>query len=391
MARKGENIRKRKDGRWEARYMKGRKPDGKICYGYLYAPTYREVREKKRLMVVRMEEEQKNHLAGVRCPDDRIQTVGTLWMEAAKNRVKYTTYCNYHLLMKNHILPAFGDSSIRKLSSVQIGDFVRGLQKEGKKTGTIRVILGILKSILHFAGELNCFPEETLRFPKITAPRSSPRIMSAADYQKLGDYLDTSEQPFEFGLLVCMCTGIRVGELCGLRWEDFDLANGSLAINRTVTRIENPDFFPGSTQQRTLLLVGTPKSLSSIRQIPLPDRIIRKARSCRREDSSYLLTGTEKCMEPRTVQRRYERLLRRCGIAPVNLHAMRHQLSSRWIAYGFDVKALSEILGHASTKTTLDIYVHSSHSQKRNYLNQVLTLQENSEGESREQTAAVLL
>ncbi|MFQ6804126.1 MAG: tyrosine-type recombinase/integrase [Lachnospiraceae bacterium] len=96
-------------------------------------------------------------------------------------------------------------------------------------------------------------------------------------------------------------------------------------------------------------------------------------------------------MEPRTVQRRYERLLRRCGIAPVNLHAMRHQLSSRWIAYGFDVKALSEILGHASTKTTLDIYVHSSHSQKRNYLNQVLTLQENSEGESREQTAAVPL
>ncbi|MFQ6804125.1 MAG: hypothetical protein ACLRT5_04030 [Lachnospiraceae bacterium] len=91
--------------------------------------------------------------------------------------------------------------------------------------------------------------------------------MSAADYQKLGDYLDTSEQPFEFGLLVCMCTGIRVGELCGLRWEDFDLANGSLAINRTVTRIENPDFFPGSTQQRTPLLVGMPKSLSSIRQI----------------------------------------------------------------------------------------------------------------------------
>ena len=178
MARKGENIRKRKDGRWEARYMKGRKPDGKICYGYLYAPTYREVREKKRLMVVRMEEEQKNHLAGVRCPDDRIQTVGALWMEAAKNRVKYTTYCNYHLLMKNHILPAFGDSSIRKLSSVQIGDFVRELQKEGKKTGTIRVILGILKSILHFAAELNCFPEETLRFLPVPAPELCLRLIT---------------------------------------------------------------------------------------------------------------------------------------------------------------------------------------------------------------------
>lgn len=375
MARKGENIRKRKDGRWEARYMKGRNLDGKICYGYLYAPTYREVREKKRIMVSRLGEVQKDSSRERLCPDDRIRTVSILWMEAARSRVKYTTYCNYHLLLKNHILPAFGDISIRQLTSAQLAEYVCLLQKEQKKTGTIRVILGVLKSILHFAEELHCRPEETLRFPKITAPRSQPRVMPLGDYQKLRDCLEASDQPFEFGLLVCMCTGIRIGELCGLRWEDFDLENGSLSIRRTVTRIENPDFLPGSTQQRTMLFVGTPKSLSSARQIPLPDKILQKARKYRREDPAYLLTGTRKCMEPRTAQRRYERLQRRCGIVPVNLHAMRHQLSSRWIEYGFDVKALSEILGHASTKTTLDIYVHSNHSQKRNYLNQVWKLE----------------
>lgn len=376
MARKGENIRKRQDGRWEARYKKDRGPDGKIRYGYLYARTYREVREKKLQMVMKLEEERRSRTVKPLCPDDRIRTVANLWMEAARDRVKYTTYCSYHLLLKNHILPAFGDISVRQLTGGQIADYVRILQREGKKTGTIRVILGVLKSVLRFAGELHCCPEENIRFPKITAPPSRPRIMPMEDYRKLGDYLEASEQPFEFGLLVCMCTGIRIGELCGLRWGDFDLTGGSLTISRTVTRIENPEFLPGSTQQRTLLFIGTPKSISSIRQIPLPDRIIKKARACRREDGIYLLTGTEKCMEPRTVQRRYERLLRRCGIAPVNIHSMRHQLSSRWIQHGFDVKALSEILGHASTKTTLDIYVHSNQSQKRNYLNQVLSAAE---------------
>lgn len=374
MARKGENIRKRKDGRWEARYMKGRKPDGKICYGYLYAPTYREVREKKLQMVIKLKKEQENCTAKTLCPDDRIRTIAGLWMEAAKERVKYTTYCNYHLLLKNHILPTFGDVPVRRISSGQIAEYVRALQQGGKKTGTIRVILGVLKSILRFAEELHCCPEERIRYPRITALPSAPKIMPAEDYRRLGEYLESSEQPFEFGLLVCMCTGIRIGELCGLRWEDFDLANGSLAINRTVTRIENPEFRPGSTQQKTRIFIGTPKSISSVRQIPLPDRIIRKARTCCRENGIYLLTGTEKYMEPRTVQRRYERILRRCEIAPINIHSMRHQLSSLWIQCGFDVKALSEILGHASTKTTLDIYVHSDQSQKRNYLNQVLKL-----------------
>lgn len=375
MARKGENIRKRQDGRWEARYKKGRDQNGHIRYGYLYARTYREVKEKKREMLIHMIREQDTgRKPAVSRECLTIRTAGELWLEETRTRVKDTTYSNYYLILKNHIFPDFGDVVIRRLDNALIAEYAAQLLQKGKKPGTVKVILGILKNILRFAEQHHCFPEETLHFPKIASPKSQPRVMPLSDYRKLSGYLEQSQKPFEFGILLCMYTGIRIGELCGLRWEDFDFDSGNLTINRTVTRIENPEYLPGASGQRTRLLIGTPKSVSSIRQIPLPDLIIQKAIDYRREDGIYLLTGTQKCMEPRTVQRRYQRLLKRCDITPVNIHAMRHQLSSRWIEYGFDIKALSEILGHASTRTTLDIYVHCNNTKKRSYLNQVMDL-----------------
>lgn len=375
MARKGENIRKRQDGRWEARYRKGRDQNGHILYGYLYARTYREVKEKKHEMLVRLVREQdagpKSAVSG---EGYTVRAAGELWLEERRAKVKDTTYSNYYLILKNHIYSDLGDTAIRNLDNMLIAEYTARLLKKGKKPGTVKVILGVLKNVLHFAEQLHCFPEEAVHFPKIASPRSQPKVMPLSDYRKLSSYLEQSQDLFEFGILLCMYTGIRIGELCGLRWEDFDLPSGNLTINRTVTRIKNPEELPKASGQRTRLLIGTPKSVSSIRQIPLPDLIIQKALNYRKEDGIYLLTGTQKCMEPRTVQRRYERLLKRCNITPINIHAMRHQLSSRWIEHGFDVKALSEILGHASTRTTLDIYVHCNNSRKRSYLNQVMDL-----------------
>lgn len=125
---------------------------------------------------------------------------------------------------------------------------------------------------------------------------------------------------------------------------------------------------------RTHLNIGTPKTATSIRIIPLPDRLLELAAPLKKDGRFFILTGTEKCMEPRTIQRRYAALLKKCEIPHIKIHALRHQFSCRWIEQGFDTKSLSEILGHTSVKTTLDLYVHIQPDTKRRYMNQLTNL-----------------
>ena len=114
------------------------------------------------------------------------------------------------------------------------------------------------------------------------------------------------------------------------------------------------------------------KTEHSNREIPLPDKLLFYARRFCKENSYYILTGTGKCMEPRVIQRRYANLLKKCGIPPIKIHALRHQFSCRRVERGFDTKSLSEILGHTSVRTTLDLYVHIQAETKRQYMNQMM-------------------
>ena len=176
-----------------------------------------------------------------------------------------------------------------------------------------------------------------------------------------------SENPFELGILVCAFTGLRVGELCGLKWQDIDFKNEVLHIERTVSRIIcNQD-----SAEKTEILIGSPKTDYSKRDIPIPDFLLTILKIYRRESSYYLLTGTLNCMEPRNVQKRFKTLLKRCGIPNRKFHALRHSFATMCIEKGFDIKTLSELLGHASVKTTMDIYVHSNLEQKKTYMNRL--------------------
>ena len=175
--------------------------------------------------------------------------------------------------------------------------------------------------------------------------------------------------------IFCMHTGIRVGELAGLRWGDIDFSQRKIRIQRTVIRIKNldqiADLVTGKIP-KTRLYIGAPKTEHSNREIPLPDKLLFYARRFCKENSYYILTGTGKCMEPRVIQRRYANLLKKCGIPPIKIHALRHQFSCRWVERGFDTKSLSEILGHTSVRTTLDLYVHIQAETKRQYMNQMM-------------------
>ena len=151
-------------------------------------------------------------------------------------------------------------------------------------------------------------------------------------------------------------TGLRIGEVCGLKWCDIDLNKGIFKVRQTVQRIY--------VNSSTKLTIDTPKSKSSVREIPLPKFLTEILRNFKSDDSAFILSGKENPTDPRTLQYRFKSLLKKADLPSINYHSLRHMFATNCIALGFDVKTLSEILGHATVETTLNRYVHSSMERK---------------------------
>ena len=359
MCRKGENIRKRKDGRWEARYIKYRDPEGKIHYGSLYGKTYGEVKDKRNKKIA----------------EATFETAAEHWKQEIRYTIKDSTFSNYEAILKNQLLPELGSTQIRKISNSQITQLIHKKKELALSAGTIHVILSVLRSILNFAAKGGVYTSEPIRYPHLAGTSQEVQIMKLANYNQLEKFLIDNISDFHFGLLLCMHTGIRVGELSGLRWEDVDFTQHKIRIQRTVIRIKNLDQTANPDTgkiPKPILYIGPPKTEHSNREIPLPDKLLFYAKRFRKDGSAYILSGTARCMEPRVIQRRYAALLKTCGIPPIKIHALRHQFSCRWVEHGFDTKSLSEILGHTSVRTTLDLYVHIQTETKRQYMNQMM-------------------
>lgn len=361
MPRKGENIRKRKDGRWEARYEKCRDQNGRIQYGYLYGRTYEAVKKKKLAILCQ------NNLQNSPGKCYVFRNLSEEWMLSMRYAVKLSTYACYETLLDTHILPEFGDMPLKYISSASVYAFSEKLKQQGLSPRTIKNLLILFHSILRYGekqGYLNLSQLE-FRYPKIN---TSPfQLISHEHLTKLITVLSAEDSEFPIGILLCIYTGIRVGELSGIRWEDIDFDKKLLHIRRTISRIKNLDYSGESDDEpKTVLMIGPPKSVSSIRDIPIPDFLLKKMKRIATEPDSYLLTGTNrKCMEPRNIQRKFQKLLQQCEIPSINIHSLRHAFATRCTEMGFDSKTLSEILGHSSVKITMDIYVHSSIKQKQ--------------------------
>lgn len=367
MPKRGENIRKRKDGRWEARYEKGRQQNGRIQYGYLYGKTYEEVKKKKTLAL-----QQCSISKGV-CGKMTMKALCMEWKQSTRYTVKESSYASYDTLIEKHISPWFGSTLIEEISTDLINRFSMEKMQAGLSPRTVKLLMILLRNILHY-GEQRGYISLCgiqIRYPKIT--EQPLHILSDNQIQQLISCLMEEKSRISTGILLSIYTGIRVGELCGLQWRDIDFASGTMKINRTVSRIKNLEYHKedNPNQPKTVVIVSTPKSLSSIRDIPIPEFLLELLKSYRSNGDTYLLTGTASCMEPRNVQRKFHGFLTLCGIPSINIHSLRHAFATRCTEIGFDSKTLSEILGHSSAKITMDIYVHSSMQQKRNCMNQL--------------------
>lgn len=365
MSRRGENIRKRKDGRWEARYEKGRNENGAIIYGFLYGKTYREAKEKKLQILQQKIICQKSSPF----PSVNMQELSENWLEATRYTIKESTYMCYKTLIQKHIVPYFNKNMQQLFNKNGLQTFYNDKIASDLSPGSAKMLLMLAKRILVFGEEQDLLPSvkrisvhsKTLPFEKV--------LLSTEELSMLSKYLLQTDTNFAVGILLCMYTGIRIGELCGIKGADIDLQNGVLTIRRTVSRIRNPR--GGSREPKTILTISTPKSLSSIRKIPLPDHMISLLKEYFVPDQFYFLTGSTKPTEPRNVQRRFKNILKECGLSQVTFHSLRHSFATICIENGIDSKALSEILGHSSVKITLDIYVHSNMAQKKEYMNRI--------------------
>lgn len=351
MARRGENIYKRKDNRWEGRYIKSRGAGGRIGYGYVYGKTYGAV--KARLLPLKS-------LYGS-CIGELTGFGGTLgdWAvccmaEIAASDIKESTYAYYNGILRKHILPALGERKLSGLTKKELQCFVDALSRNGLGAGACSGVFGLLNRFLKYAvqrGALLVNPASNIRLPKRVKPQI--RALDLAGQKQLEQI--ALADPDGLPVILALYTGMRIGEICALRWSDVNLQTGMIQVRQTVQRIAC-----SGGSHKTKIVFGAPKSEQSNRLIPIPDRLCAFLKRSREQSKSdYVVSCKGSFAEPRVVRQRYYRIRERAGIQPVHFHALRHTFATRCMELRFDVTTLSRLLGHSSVKMTLDIYTDS--------------------------------
>ncbi len=356
MSRRGENIYKRKDGRWEGRILRS---SGK--YRYFYAKTYREVKEK-------MKHFQEDNLAPQQ--SDTIETVSNQflnWIQGdIRHQVKPSTYENYQYCVQKYMIPFFSTLKNKQLTVDTVAQFASFIRCNNTISASYqRKILTIfktaLKSVLKHSQD-SATIIEAVRLPKLEG--NEVQVFSTREQQLIEHAALHAGNRRALGLILCFYSGIRLGELCGLKWGDFDWETGSMSVMRTVTRAKNF----GPNKEKTALHIGTPKSRKSIRKIPLPASIVQQARAMGLDQirpDYFILSNNIEPLDPRSYQKLFKKILAQAGVTARKFHAIRHTFATRALELGVDIKTLSEILGHSSVSITLNIYAHSLMEQKK--------------------------
>ncbi len=366
MPKKGENIRKRRDGRWEARYIAKRDENGKAVYHSVYGKSYGEAKEKQR---------QQQLEGDKKCPkteDMLLKELLNQWLQSRKMRYKQSTYSKYKYIIDRHLAPAIGTVQVRDVNVSEINIFLGDKLKQGGLEGEsplspayVRTMALILNAAFHFAeAEGLCSPLKTEIF-KPAAKKSEVSTLSNGEYNHLREYCQEHLNVTSLGILIALGAGLRVGEICALRWKDVDSDSRLIHVNHTVSRISDE-------QGKCRWLMEMPKTTSSIRVIPISDALMEALLRVRENSNSeYIVSEHRDFINPRTFEYRYHRELSASQVTDVNFHALRHTFATRCVEGGMDIKTLSEILGHSSVNITLNTYVHSSMELKKRQVEKV--------------------
>lgn len=362
MSRRGENIHKRKDGRWEARVIR-ENVNGKNIYRSFYGKTYREAKTKKNNYILTRKE--KSFVT------KSFNDVFDKWIEYKKTFVKISTYNKYMNLYKSYICNYFYKINLDEITNQYIQNYISYLMKrESTKTSqtlssnTIREIVYIIKSVLSYAQKNDSVVYTPL---KVELPKNEVKkihILTREEQKILESYIKNRNDMISIAIILCLYTGLRLGELCALTKNDIDLENHCISVNKTVQRIQNHDT---NNNEKTSLVITKPKTKNSIRQILISSviRSILERYLLSLTNKKYIFSVNNSLAEPRTIQYQFNKIIKRLNITQISFHGLRHTFATRCIELGMDMKTLSEILGHSNIATTMGIYVHSTDLHKK--------------------------
>ena len=363
MARRGENIYKRKDGRWEGRYIKGRKPDGKARFGSIYGRTYGEV--KNRLLPLKTAYSEHGR-EDVNTTPFREYLLAHL--AGKQGRVKPSSYDSYHRIVHNHILLGLGKFPMHQLTRQHVEEFLSSLRRAGQSDGSVLNIFRFLAGVTKQAAQSGAMAKDicagiTLPKPKRKKVKALTRAQQGAVERAATATAQASGGScFGLDILIALHTGLRVGEICALRWEDIDLDIGVIHVNHTLARLNQH----GKAKTKTALVLDAPKSESSQRDVPINALLLKQLRARRKSAAgNFVMEGRRGGpVEPRVLQYRFERLLHRARLPRVGYHTLRHTFATRCAELNVPTATISGLLGHSSIRTTEETYIHSLMEQR---------------------------
>ncbi len=362
MAKRGENIHLRKDGRYEGRYIKARTADGKAVWGYVYSKQYAEVKE------ILLQKKAESSFYALRSDNPTFESLSCMWLSSISASIKASTISHYRYTLHHYILPVLGAYSIKSLTEAVLE---QGLLQIIVPASTVHKPLGscmarecltMVRRICRYASHLRLIRPMEIDIKLPCVPLNRERTLTQKQQQILVQYVRSVPTPRRLGLLFALQMGLRIGEICGLKCGDFDLESGTLYIRRTVTRITKED---GHTQ----VLIQSPKTRSSVRELPIPKLLLTLLQGMYKNNvpaEAWFLSGRlDKPVEPRTYRKSIRVYLHQAGLPIIRPHLLRHTFATTCLQAGCDIKTVSELLGHSNSSITLKRYVHTDMKRKR--------------------------
>jgi site-specific recombinase xerD len=294
--------------------------------------------------------------------EKNISQIADLWKEEKRQFVKKSTFAAYSLIVETHLQPAFGN--LTAVTEKDVQDFVLQKLNGGLSQKTIKDMLIVLRMILKFGAKKNycVYAPIDVIFPT-DRERQELEVLSIANQKKIMRFVEENFTFRNLGIFICLSTGIRIGEICALTWDDIDTENGVIHIRKTIQRI----YVKENGIKKTELLIDTPKTATSMRDIPMIKDLYEILKPLKKvvNNDYFVLTNEATPTEPRTYRNYYKKLLDKLGIPPIKFHGLRHSFATRCIESKCDYKTVSVILGHSNISTTLNLYVHPNYEQKK--------------------------
>jgi len=286
------------------------------------------------------------------------------WLEGRKGNIKESSFNKYMFCIEKYLDPYLGDSEFKKIKEKNIFNFYEEDEINKLSNSTKNILLIIIQSCISYGIEKK-YRKNSLELDiKFQKKRNEITYFTQKEQNIIEEHINNNMNIRNLAVLFSLYTGVRIGELCALKGTDIDFINNTISIDKTVLRVKNPEGKP-----KTKLIIGKPKTKTSIRIIPAPAFIINHLKKYIKDKNDFIFTGNDKPKDPRTLEKYFSELLDRLNIKQINFHSLRHTFATRLREQKVDIKVISELLGHSSWKFTQDIYVHASFESKKNSIN----------------------